>query len=80
MRNLSTEVLLRGQEITIDEIVVCPAEPDVGIFSPYPDGFILKDEAGNAINWELSKEEQNAIDNAIADAISAAEEDAEDAS
>lgn len=78
MRNLSTEVILRGREITIDEIVVYPAEPDVGIMSSYADGYVLKDEDGNELDWTLTKEEQDAIDNAIDDAIAGAYEGDDD--
>ncbi len=44
----------RGRALTI-RAAMAPAEPDVGIMSPYPDGITVLDEAGKTI--EMSDDE-----------------------
>jgi len=77
MKLLDIFVELRGQEIVITNVTLCPAEPDVGIFNSYPDGYTLKDSNGKELDWypSLTKEENAIIDNAIANATASAEDD-----
>lgn len=66
-KNLGLCIELRGQQVTITDIDIGAADRSVGIMSEYVEGYVLQDAAGNELDWydSLTKEEKDAIDNAI---------------
>lgn len=63
-------VTLRGQEIKV-EGSMGRAEPDVGIMSSYLDDFEIYNLDGQELDWDLTDEEVDTIN----DAANAAEDD-----
>lgn len=61
-------VLLRGKLWAFTNVKWCPAEPDVGIMSDYPDSFDLEDADGNLWDWnkdQLTDEEDKVVTAAL---------------
>lgn len=57
-RKLRVSWTWNDQEVEI-EAVMCPAESDVGIMSPYPDALTVKDAEGKEI--QLSQEDYDKL-------------------
>lgn len=68
MMNLQCKINLRGVLWAITDISICPAEPDVGIMSAYPEGWRLVDDQGKEADWEPTEEEIDLINNEVMDA------------
>lgn len=61
----SIYIILRGQEVTIDDIVWGAAEPNVGIPHRYMKQWALKDANGKELDWVLTDEEVDFVSKEI---------------
>jgi len=67
MQTPKVSLILRDQDVTVTNVNISPAEPEIGINSRQVDDFTLKNEAGEVLSWDLTYAEVNAICEAVWD-------------
>ena len=65
MKLPSIDIVLRGMDVIVTDILIGRADPDVGVMADYIEEYTIRDSEERVLEWILTEEEWRYVDEVI---------------